>query len=767
MDKSLSALTAFHITGERLAGELDDVGRLDLRPALFGAYRDLNKLRHDFPLVLVNGDAGGGFVRSLSGVVDEILSDIAPRGIAGERLRQHVLKLEAEARGLACGGGEARSLGEIWDDAGRELSAKTDAAARGPLEESLARAREGLRFDGETVACDRDLPVKFVTHAWTINQRQRAQRLRDKLDDLTLTLSNSLHTDVDNVEQAQGAEKLKRSMGKALEGEFDFDAMSSLLRTAPTGETLPEARRKRLNAVLAVFKSQRFLAPPQSTGKRGRRKEPYELVFDSCEEVLEAIQKRRPEMAKLVKAVAIAELEVANRYDESKHDQFFGHFSHHHLHVEDFALFPPYLVRLHGDSAIAAERTALWQVLSSGLPIKVLVQYDDVLGGDMLGPERLTANIKGPQLAAMALGLGNVFVVQTSSAYLFRLRDSIGKGLASDGPALFSLFSGAPPGNAAASNNSPNVAPYLKAAAATESRAFPGYVYDPEAGSDWASRFHLETNSQPDADWPMRDFHYEDAGLQRSATETAFTFIDFAACDRRYANRFARVPQSSWHDGMIPVKEFLDLDAESAASKVPYIWMIDERDALCRAIVEDSLVSAARQCRDMWHSLQELAGINNSHAEALLAGEREIWQKEKEQELAALRSQLEAAASAQPAAPAAAPVAATPGAAAAEAPSAAPVEAPEQAVEDDKPAEEPYIETPRCTTCNECTELNARMFAYNEEMQAYILDPDAGSYRQMVEAAEACQVAIIHPGKPRNSTETGLSDLEARAADFN
>ncbi|MDP6817725.1 MAG: hypothetical protein QF449_06750 [Alphaproteobacteria bacterium] len=764
MDKSLSALTAFHITGERLAGELDDVGRLDLRPALFGAYRDLSKLRHDFPLVLVNGDAGGGFVRSLSGVVDEILSDIAPHGIAGERLRQHVLKLEQEARSLAAGG-EARSLGEIWDDAGRRLTAKTDAAALPQLEESLAQAREGLRFDGETVACDGELPVKFVTHAWTLDKRQRTQRLRDKLDDLTLTLSNILHTDVDNVEEAQGAEKLKRSMGKALEDEFDFDAMSRLLRTAPTGETLPEARRRRLNSVLTVFKSQRFLPPAENSRKRGRRKEPYGFVFDSCEEVLEAIQKRRPEMAKLVKAVAIAELEVANRYDESKHDQFFSHFSHHHLHVEDFALFPPYLVRLHGDSAVAAERTALWQVLSSGLPIKVLVQYDDVLGGDMLGPERLTANIKGPQLAAMALGLGNVFVVQTSSAYLFRLRDSIATGLASDGPALFSLFSGAPPGNAAASNNSPNVAPYLKAAAATESRAFPGYVHDPEAGGDWASRFHLETNSQPDADWPMRDFHYQDAGLQRNATETAFTFIDFVACDRRYANRFARVPQSSWHDGMIPVKEFLDLDAESAASKVPYIWMIDERDALCRAIVEDSLVSAARQCRDMWHSLQELAGINNSHAQALLAGEREIWQKEKEQELEALRGQLEAAAAA-PAAPSAAPVAETPGAAAVETPSAAPAEVPDEAVEAG-PVEEPYIETPRCTTCNECTELNDRMFAYNDEMQAYILDPDAGSYRQMVEAAEACQVAIIHPGKPRNSTETGLSDLEARAADFN
>jgi hypothetical protein len=36
-----------------------------------------------------------------------------------------------------------------------------------------------------------------------------------------------------------------------------------------------------------------------------------------------------------------------------------------------------------------------------------------------------------------------------------------------------------------------------------------------------------------------------------------------------------------------------------------------------------------------------------------------------------------------------------------------------------------------------------------------------------VEAAEACQVAIIHPGKPRNPNEPGLEELMKRAAAFN
>jgi hypothetical protein len=59
------------------------------------------------------------------------------------------------------------------------------------------------------------------------------------------------------------------------------------------------------------------------------------------------------------------------------------------------------------------------------------------------------------------------------------------------------------------------------------------------------------------------------------------------------------------------------------------------------------------------------------------------------------------------------------------------------------------------------------MFAYNADKQAYIADPDAGTFRQLVEAAESCQVSIIHPGKPRNPREPGLEDLIERAKPFN
>jgi ferredoxin len=81
-------------------------------------------------------------------------------------------------------------------------------------------------------------------------------------------------------------------------------------------------------------------------------------------------------------------------------------------------------------------------------------------------------------------------------------------------------------------------------------------------------------------------------------------------------------------------------------------------------------------------------------------------------------------------------------------------------------SDEPYIETPRCTTCNECTNLNNRMFAYDANKQAYIADINAGTYRELVEAAENCQVSIIHPGKPRNPNEPGIAELLKRAEPF-
>jgi len=80
---------------------------------------------------------------------------------------------------------------------------------------------------------------------------------------------------------------------------------------------------------------------------------------------------------------------------------------------------------------------------------------------------------------------------------------------------------------------------------------------------------------------------------------------------------------------------------------------------------------------------------------------------------------------------------------------------------------EPYIEMARCTTCHECTNINKRMFAYNDKKQAYIKDPRAGTFKELVMAAERCPVRIIHPGTPLNPKEKDLEKWMKRAEPFN
>jgi pyruvate-ferredoxin/flavodoxin oxidoreductase len=87
--------------------------------------------------------------------------------------------------------------------------------------------------------------------------------------------------------------------------------------------------------------------------------------------------------------------------------------------------------------------------------------------------------------------------------------------------------------------------------------------------------------------------------------------------------------------------------------------------------------------------------------------------------------------------------------------------------QDDGLVMEPYIETDRCTTCNECTNVNNRMFAYNENRQAYIKDQRAGTFAQLVTAAERCSAGLIHPGTPLNPKEKDLDKWIKRAERFN
>jgi hypothetical protein len=666
--------TAFFLTGRR-AGEAS--AGPALRPALLAAYRDLTQLRYDFPLVLRANPKDGPVFEPLSALTD--------RRIEGGAEREQALRVERELR--------------------------TQAAA--------------AKIDGELVDCDAAMPARLLAHVWRAMQEQKAEVFRRSVERLIVNLDDILRADRANSAEGRSAASLKASFGDLHDQAFDFDSMSQYLGTVSVQTALSDSRRGRIGSTLADLRAQRFYA----TGGA----EALAFRFQSCAAALQAFRARVPDMMRLAKAITLAELEVQGEFSSERHDALFERLAASGLDLRDLALFPDYLVCVREADVRGAEQDALLEILAGGLPMKVLLQTDDLLGEPLARAGHVPAGAHGRQLAHMALGLNTVYVLQASAAQLAVQRGRLLQAMRFPGASLISVFSGA-------SGHAGDLPPYLVAAAATESRAFPSFSYDPAAGPDWASRFSLEGNPQPERDWPLHALAYEDAEHQRVQAQLAFTLMDFAACDARYAQHFAAVPRAGRGVNLMPAAECVQRDSKAVPDQLPGLLMVDDANWVHQVIVDDRLLREARRAAEAWRSLQELGGIRNSHAERALAREREKGEEARAAVAPAPTPAPEAAASAASAAEPAAP--------------------PERS------SDEPYIETPRCSSCDECIQINGKMFAYDANKQARIVDPLAGTYRQLVEAAESCQVAIIHPGMPKNPGEPGLDELLKRAEAF-
>lgn len=623
MDADLQTQVAFHLAGRKPGAETESAAGADARSALLARYRDLTALRYDFPLVLLRDAADKGYVQCLSGIVDNVVHGLV-KDESGDRLTKHLLKLEQEIRGLLAAGARG-SLSALWDDAASRLAARGDEL----LKDSLKRGRRALKVEGELADCDQSMPARLLQHAWAMVQDRKTQKLSEDLRRLSISLSNILQADAARSEAGRSAQSLKAAIGAGYAEVFDFDALSRVLAKTSARDGLPAGRRRRIESLLSVLKSQRFLPVPGDGHEHPAQNRCYSFTFGSCADALAAYRERLPKAVELAKSIAVAELEAEGEYREATHDALFKDFSDGNLGQEELSHFPDYLICISADKLQADETDRLMELLSAGLPAKILVQTDDLLEESTIARDgHFALGMRAKQLASMAIGLNDVYVLQSSSSNLFQFRERILKGMSYAGPALFSVYSGA-------SGETGSLPPYLVAAAAMESRAFPAYTYDPSAGPNWASRFHLEANSQVEADWPVQDFSYEDENHQRVRVDLGFTFVDFVACDQRHGRYFAGVPRAKWNARMIPADEYMRRDAKDAQDTVPFITLVDRENVLHRAIVDDRLMRAALRCRESWHSLQELGGIHNSHAERLLAKEKKAWEETAQRDAAA------------------------------------------------------------------------------------------------------------------------------------
>jgi hypothetical protein len=301
MGPELQVHVAFHLTGKRMSTGLQAADGLDLRPGLLARFGDLTQLRYDFPLVLVAGRADETCIQSLSALVNNILQAIAPRGIEGEAMRRHALRLEREIRALAANG-EAGTLTRLWELAAKRIGAPDDPALAG----SLCRARAALQVDGEVVDCTYRLPAQLVSHAWTALQQRKAERRNLELKRLIVRLSDILQADFVRSRAGTSAARLKASVGAGIEGAFEFKVLSNALARVSGKDPLPDGRRQRVQQALSVLKARES----RTQASDGEPDDLQSWVFGNCRDALAAFRDRLPKLIELVKAMAIAELEI-------------------------------------------------------------------------------------------------------------------------------------------------------------------------------------------------------------------------------------------------------------------------------------------------------------------------------------------------------------------------------------------------------------------------------------------------------------------------
>jgi pyruvate-ferredoxin/flavodoxin oxidoreductase len=199
---------------------------------------------------------------------------------------------------------------------------------------------------------------------------------------------------------------------------------------------------------------------------------------------------------------------------------------------------------------------------------------------------------------------------------------------------------------------------------------------------------------------------------------------------------------------MVMLADFLQLDADEREGKFPFIWAVDAKNRLLRLLVTEDLVRSTEERLHFWRQLRNLAGLDVQSSDAA-----EVAERVRAELLAKITASLGMAGSDSFAGAAASPVAALAGA-----PSAA------GGSDDYDPV---WVESPECTACDECINLAPKVFAYNDQKLAIVINPKGGKFADIVKAAEKCTAGCIHPGTPWNMGEPGVEKLMARAAKFN
>lgn len=779
------------------------LGRPDERwlPAALYPYRNRQVIRQDYPLFLAVDVSGSPVCRSIVDLLFGAVEGFAPEADAAGALKDNLARLEVELRRqLADRGPEPADAAEAvrgaCDALERTLALKGEAASA--LHGDLLRLCEAIPAGGVFLPMTGQTSLQVYLFAAEAEAARRGAALREEITALRGRLRDLLAVERSRGEQGRDEGKLTGSVGTSDAGHFDAAALARVLGSVKQGEDANPARAERIARTIGVFDE--FLAGPKvssvqvvSRGRapacaRGDAIRWTAAETDPCADAGAIFDRLARERVDLIAAIRTARLELARTYDPARHDALTFLLDWRSFSKSELLLLPPVLAIESPEELAGVGMLSLSRLLLSGRPVDVLVDVaaagdPGASGAELFSRYRL-------ELAYLGIGHREALVNQTTAARPAHLLDGFLRGLGATHASLHVVASGL-----TSSGEEPALGAWLHGGAALEGRAHPLFHYDPESGETWARRLDFSMNPSPDGDWPTCEVRYLDGAGAETAITAHFTFADFALLEESYRDEYRLIPDGVECETLVEAAGYFTLDAESAGEMIPFVWATDGGGNLCRLAFTRRLAFACRDRLDYWRTLQELSGVRNEHVLEAVRNERERlaaeFDAERERLAAehraevdrvraegageALRRLAEGLVNTDIASLASSAVARG-GSTAPAAPVAAPTVAPETGEtapeaeaeeEEDVGFDEPWIDTALCTSCNDCMAINAQVFVYNANKQAVIGDAKAGTFRDIVAAAEKCPARCIHPGKPLDPGEAGLEELVERAKPFN
>ncbi|MBS1826122.1 MAG: 2-oxoacid:acceptor oxidoreductase family protein [Acidobacteria bacterium] len=644
--------------------------------------------------------------------------------------------------------------------------------------------------DGACLGCGEKTVIHLFVATVEALMQPRVKKQVQKLDGLIEQMDQHIRLKLASSMDLSDSSRVEQALDKLKDSDVTLASFSGKLDERHSAKTIDGEWLRWAAQLLAKLKHLRW-EYVEGTGRRGRSSlgiinatgctsvwgstypfNPYpfpwtnHLFQDSPSMAMGIYEGHMSKMAEGFKAIRMAEIELNGGYKSEKHDDFFRYFDWRKFSDEEFHLCPP-VISVGGDGAMYdIGFQNLSRMMMSGKPIKAVILDTQVYSNT--GGQACTSGFTGQisdmaqygkafqgkeeirkEIALIGMAHRTSYVMQGSISNPTHLIESFIDGLNARRPALFNVYAACMPEHGIADDLAEQ-----QSKLAVESRAYPLVRYNPDKGITPEECFDLEGNPTLEADWPTYTLEYTDDKGQKAKLELPLTFADFAVTEARFRKHFRTAPRDTWNENMVPMAEFLDIAPEDREGKFPFIWAVDKKNRLIRVIPAEPIVKSCEDRRNFWRMLKSLAGVRP------VVDVKQVEERiriEFAQNLTARLLELTGggALPSMPAVALPAPPTAGNSAAAASASNGG-----------GNGYVAPWIDSAECTSCDECININPKVFAYDDHKHAFIKDANGGPYKDLVRAAEKCTAQVIHPGYPADGSDKETQKLIARAKKY-